>query len=191
IVQPGRMPTLLPALDTLWLELVVPSFYCMALSDSVPEFVPAPQPDPAAISRVQIFYSFEGDALERRQTGLLTAQLDPALIAAEPPAPPPALPVEMREPGRPVPSFATLQYEGSRSGFCGVPEEPLELLTTVWTTPSGGRFCVLHYGGAPRKYLFDLDRDSIIELEMWDPDADGRFEARRAARLAIPPFLLP
>src|SRR5690606_39824625 len=88
IVQPGRMPTLLPALDTLWLELVVPSFYCMALSDSVPEFVPAPQPDPAAISRVQIFYSFEGDALERRQTGLLTVQLDPALIAAEAPEPP-------------------------------------------------------------------------------------------------------
>src|SRR5690606_24979900 len=191
IVQPGRMPTLLPALDTLWLELVVPSFYCMALSDSVPEFVPAPQPDPAAISRVQIFYSFEGDALERRQTGLLTVQLDPALIAAESPAPPPAFPVEMREPGLPMPSFAWLQYEGSRRGFCGEPEEPIELLTTVWTTPSGGRFFVLHYGGAPRKYLFDPDRDSIIELEMWDPDADGRFEARRAARLAIPPFLLP
>src|SRR5690606_5611028 len=61
VVQPGRMPTLLPALDTLWLELVVPAFYCMTLSDSVPEFVPAPQPDPAAVSRVQIFYSFEGD----------------------------------------------------------------------------------------------------------------------------------
>jgi len=190
-IQPGRMPTLLPALDTLWLELVVPSFYCMTLSDSVPEFVPAPQPDPAAISRVQIFYSFEGEELKGRQTGLLTVQLDPALIAAETPEPPPVFPVEMREPGLPLPAFEWLQYEGSRRGFCGEPEEPLELLTTVWTTPSGGRFFVLHYGGAPRKYLFDLNRDSIIELEMWDPDADGRFEARRAARLAIPPFLLP
>ncbi len=191
VVQPGRMPTLLPALDTLWLELVVPAFYCMTLSDSVPEFVPAPQPDPAAVSRVQICYSFEGDELERRQTGLLTVQLDPALIAAEAPEPPPVFPVEMREPAVPMPAFEWLQYEGSRRGFCGEPEEPLELLTTVWTTPSGGRFFVLHYGGAPRKYLFDLDRDSIIELEMWDPDADGRFEARRAARLAIPSFLLP
>jgi len=191
VIRPGRMPTLLPALDTLWLELVVPSFYCMTLSDSVPEFVPAPRPDPVAVSRVQIFYSFEGDELKGRQTGLLTVQLDPALIAAETPEPPPVFPVEMREPGLPLPAFEWLQYEGSRHGFCGEPEEPLELFTTVWTTPSGGRFFVLYYGGAPRKYLFDLDRDSIIELEMWDPDADGRFEARRAARLAIPPFLLP
>ena len=191
LIEPGRMPSLLPGADTLWLELVVPSFYCMILSDSVPEFVPAPRPDPVAVSRAQIFYSFEGEDLEERQTGLLTIQLDPALVAAEVPEPPPPFPVEMREPGVPLPSFGWLQYEGSRRGFCGEPEEPIELLTTVWSTPSGGRFFVLDYGGAPRKYLFDLDRDSIIELEMWDPDADGRFEARRAARLAIPPFLLP
>jgi hypothetical protein len=191
LIEPGRMPRLLPGADTLWLELVVPSFYCMTLSDSVPEFVPAPRPDPAAVSRAQIFYSFEGEELKERQTGLLTIQLDPALVAAEVPEPPPSFPVEMREPSVPLPSFGWLRYEGSRRGFCGEPEEPIELLTTVWSTPSGGRFFVLDYGGAPRKYLFDLDRDSIIELEIWDPDADGRFEARRAARLAIPPFLLP
>ncbi len=50
---------------------------------------------------------------------------------------------------------------------------------------------MIDHGGVPRKYLFDLDRDSIIELEMWDPDGDGEFETRRQARLPIPAFLLP
>jgi hypothetical protein len=42
-----------------------------------------------------------------------------------------------------------------------------------------------------RKRLYDLNRDGIIELETWDGDADGRFEARREARYATPAFLLP
>jgi hypothetical protein len=50
---------------------------------------------------------------------------------------------------------------------------------------------VVSYGGAARKYLYDLDRDSIIELEVWDPDADGRFEASRPTRMPIPEFLMP
>src|SRR5207237_1239421 len=74
---------------------------------------------------------------------------------------------------------------------CGDPEQPMQIVSHEWDTPEGGRFFVLDYGGKPRKYLFDLNRDSIIELEMWDSDGDGHFDARRAAHYPIPSFLLP
>jgi hypothetical protein len=61
----------------------------------------------------------------------------------------------------------------------------------LWETATGGRLFVVSYGGAARKYLYDLDRDSIIELEIWDPDSDGRFEASRPTRMYIPEFLMP
>ncbi len=190
-VAPGGEPVRLIGLDTLWLEPVIPSFYCVAFSDSVPDFVPAPPAPVEAISRVQIFYAFEGSALEERQTGLLTIQLDPELLRRQAPDPPPTFTATYTEPRAAMPAFSALIYRGSRRAFCGEPEYPLELLSTLWETPGGGRFIVLDHGGAPRKYLFDLDRDSIIELEMWDPDGDGDFEARREARLPIPAFLMP
>jgi hypothetical protein len=190
-IDPGRLPTLLPAADTIWLEPIIPSFYCMALSDSVPEFVPAPPAPIETIARVQIFYSFGGEGLEQRQTGLLNVRLDPGLLRSEAPRAPPLYPAEYREPAVAMPAFQALRYVGSRRAYCGEPDDPLELLSTLWETPDGGRFIVLAHGGAPRKYLFDLDRDSIVELEMWDPDSDGYFEARRAASLPIPAFLLP
>jgi hypothetical protein len=189
--QPGGPPLLLPSLDTLWLEPVLLSYYCIAFSDSVPDFVPAPPAPVEAISRVQIFYSFEGGTLEERQTGLLTVQLDPELLRRKAPEPAPTFTATYSEPKTPMPAFEALVYRGSRRAFCGEAEYPLELLSTLWETPGGGRFFVLDHGGAPRKYLFDLDRDSIIELEIWDPDGDGDFEARREARLPIPAFLMP
>src|SRR6185369_5375969 len=67
----------------------------------------------------------------------------------------------------------------------------LELYDVLWETATGGRFFLVYHGGAPRKYLFDLDRDSVIELEMWDPDSDGQFEASRPAHMPIPEFLMP
>jgi hypothetical protein len=60
-----------------------------------------------------------------------------------------------------------------------------------WETANGGRVLVLSTNGRPRKQLFDLDRDSIIELEMWDPNRDGKFEAWRQAEYAIPTLVLP
>src|SRR5690606_25221186 len=176
-------------LDTLWLEPVIPSFYCVALADSVPEFVPAPPAPVEAIARVQIFYSFSGEDMEERQTGLLGVELDPAMLEQEIPEAPPVFPAQYREPAAPRPELGALRYIGSRQAFCGEPEAPIELLSTLWETPSGGRFFVLDHGGAPRKYLFDMDRDGIIEREMWDPDGDGDFEATREARIPIPPFL--
>ncbi|HEX7118433.1 MAG TPA: hypothetical protein VF212_06575 [Longimicrobiales bacterium] len=181
----------LAALDTLWLEPVIPSFYCVSMADSVPDFVPAPPAPVEAIARVQIFYSFEGGDLDQRQTGLLTVQLDPELLEREAPDPPPVFPTAYREPAMPRPVLGPLRYGGSRRSFCGEPELPLELLSTLWLTPPGGRFFVIDHGGVPRKYMFDLNRDSIIELEMWDPDGDGDFEAQREARLPIPAFLIP
>src|SRR5207253_7505707 len=53
------------------------------------------------------------------------------------------------------------------------------------------RYFVVYYGSNPRKWLFDLNSDSIIEMEMWDSDQDGKFESRRAARMMIPSFLMP
>lgn len=190
-IEPGRLPTIVPAIDTLWLELVVPNFDCIALSDSVPDFVPAPVPDAESLSRITIFYSFGGGELDRRQTGLLRVQVDPNVLRREVPPPPPVFKTELRRPEMPLPPMGALNYVGSRRAFCGAPEAPIEILSTLWETPEGGRFFVLDHGGAPRKYLFDLDRDGIVELEMWDPDGEGRFVARRAARYPIPAFLMP
>lgn len=190
-VEPSGRTLSLPVLDTVWLEPIVPSFYCVALADSVPEFVPAPPAPVEAIARVQIFYSFSGEDMEERQTGLLGVELDPAMLEQEIPEAPPVFPAQYREPAAPRPELGALRYIGSRQAFCGEPEAPIELLSTLWETPSGGRFFVLDHGGAPRKYLFDMDRDGIIEREMWDPDGDGDFEATREARIPIPPFLMP
>jgi len=179
------------AADTLWLETILPAFQCVVLADQVPEFVPSPPVAAEALSRVQIFYSFEGEGLDRRHTGLLRVQLDPAVLRLEAPERPPVYATEYRSPGHAMPPFLALKYMGNRQAFCGEADDPIEILSTLWETPEGGRFLVLDHGGAPRKYLFDLDRDSIVEMEMWDATGDGHFEARRPARLPLPAFLMP
>lgn len=190
-LEPGRAPVMLPGLDTLWIEPLTPSLYCTALSDSVPEFVPAPPVDPNAMSRVQIFYSFDGRRIRQRQTGLLTVQMDPRLIRRNPAAALPVFETAITKPEAPRPELGSLQYVGARLSPCGDPSQPIELHTALWETAEGGRFFVLYNGGVPRKHLYDLNRDSIIELEMWDADGDGKFEARRPARITIPGFLMP
>jgi hypothetical protein len=182
---------MLPGLDTLWIEPLTPSLYCTALSDSVPEFVPAPPVNPEAMSQVKIFYSFTGDRIRTRQTGLLTVQVDPSLIRRNPATALPTFETVITKPVAPRPEVGALHYVGARLSPCGDPSQPIELHTALWETETGGRFFVLYHGGVPRKYLYDLNRDSIIELEMWDADADGKFEARRAARITIPGFLMP
>jgi len=190
-VEPGRLPELLPGVDTLWIEPLLPAFHCTAASDSVPEFVPAPQPDPATLTPVRIFYSFEGDDIDTRQTGLLSVDIDPALLRRASAPPIPDYPTRIRATGFPLPALGALRYAGHRRAQCGAPEEPVEVYTSLWETLSGGRFFVLYHGGAPRKYLFDLDRDGVIELEYFDPDRFGRFRAVRQTRIPVLPFLLP
>lgn len=189
-VQPGRLPVLLPALDTLWLEVVVPRVYCVALADSIPEFLPAPPPAVGPLSRVRIFYAFEGGDLSRRRTGTLSVRIDSSLLHVQVPETLPTFPMET-DAAIARPPLGTLAYEGARRSRCGEPEDPMELLSSVWTTTSGGRFITLDYGGKVRKQLYDLDGDGVVERESWDPDGDGSFEATRRARLPIPDFLLP
>lgn len=190
-INPGAAPTVLASLDTLWLEAIVPTLYCNAASDSVPEFIAAPPQDPRAMATVRIFYSFEGRTIRQRQTGLLTVQVDPALVRRNPAATPPVFEIEIKKPEAPKPELGALTFVGSRMSMCGDPSQPVELHTALWETLDGGRYFVIYHGGAPRKHLYDLNRDSIIELEMWDADSDGKFEARRAARINIPGFIMP
>lgn len=190
-IEPGHQPAILAGLDTLWLEAVVPSMYCTTLADSVPEFVSAPAQNPAVLSRVRVFYSFTGPTVRQRQAGLLTIQVDPNLVKRDPAPTPPVYETEVIKPQAPRPEMGELRYVGARVTWCGDPGQPVEIHDVLYQTPDGGRFFVLYNGGTPRKYLFDLNRDSIIELEMWDQDNDGKFESRRPARMAIPSFLMP
>ena len=189
-IDPGQSPTMIMDGDTLWLEAIVPAIYCTTLGDSVPEFIPAPAQNAELMAKVSIFYSFEGGT-RQRQTGLLTVQVDPNLVRRTPASPFPTFQTQVIRPEAPKPQLEALVQVGDRITRCGDPGRPIELHSVLWETPGGARFIVLYYGGAPRKYLFDLDRDSIVELEMWDADSDGKFESRRAARMAIPAFLLP
>lgn len=189
-VEPGRLPTLIPALDTLWLELEVPDYHCVALADSVPELLAADLPPLSTLGLVRIFYSFEGGDLTARQTGTLTVRLDTTLLDLPVPRPSPTYPVVL-DSATADPDPGTLRLAGRRVAWCGDPLDPLELTSTVWLTPGGGRVITLAHGGAVRKRLYDLDGDGVIERESWDSDGDGVFEATRRARLAIPGFLLP
>jgi hypothetical protein len=112
-VEPGRLPTLLPAFETLWLEAVIPRYYCVELADSIPEFVPAPPPPLEAMSRVRLFYALEGGDVVERLTGILSLELDTAAMAVTLPDPPPTFPVE-RDPELANPDLGPLELVGSR-----------------------------------------------------------------------------
>lgn len=189
-VEPQRLPELLPGLDTVWLEVVIPSYYCVAVADSIPEFVVAPPPPLSSLAQLRIFYSFSGGDLPDRHTGTLAVRLDTTVLEKDMPEQAPAFPMEADR-QRAMPEFQALSYVGSRRARCGEADDPMELLSTVWEDPSGARFIALDYGGAVRKHLYDLDGDGVIDRESWDPDRDGVFEATRRARLPIPEFLLP
>lgn len=191
-IQHGRVPTLLPGVDTLWLEPFVPDYYCTSDSDSVPQLIPSARPDSAGILPVRIFYSFEGAELRRRQTGLLTVQVEGGAFSRSGPADDPsAAPVQLQLPEAPRPEMGALVDGGSRTAECGPPGDPMTVYSRLWLTADSGRMISVHFGGQPRKEFYDLDRDSVIELEMWDPDGDGRMEAWRRLRLPIPEYLLP
>jgi hypothetical protein len=189
-LEPGRLPALLPRHDTLWLEVVIPTVYCVAVGDSIPEFGPAPPPPLAALSDVRLFYSFEGGDLSDRRTGTLSVRIDTTLLRVDIPDAPPVFEM-VHDPVAARPPLGSLRREGSRRALCGEPEAPLAILSTVWATADGGRFITLDYGGTVRKRLYDLDGDGVIERESWDPTGTGAFTATRQARFPIPEFLLP
>jgi hypothetical protein len=188
---PDSQPVLLAAIDTLWIEPVLHAYECVLTADRVPEFVPTPAYDPEELARIEAFYSFIGGSEGVRQAGLLELGVDPdRLRIPAAPAPPNTRPA-VTEPAAEMPDVGALGYLGERRAECGDPMQPIELHTIAWGTANGGTFLVLYHGGSPRKYLFDLNGDDIAEIEMWDPDGDGDFEARRPTRLPIPDYLFP
>jgi hypothetical protein len=189
-IEPGLLPAMLPAYETLWIEALVPRYYCVEMGGGIPEFLPAPPPPLTAMSDVRIFYVLEGGDMPERQTGTLSLRLDTTLMAVTMPAQPPAFPIETgAELARPA--LGPLQLVGSRQVLCGEPEAPMELLSTVWESEGGARLITLDYGGTVRKHLFDLNGDGVIDRESWDPEGDGRFTATRRVRMPTPEFLLP
>lgn len=189
-VLPRRVPVMLPAHDTLWLEVVVPTYYCVALGDSVPEFVPAPPPPLHTMSNVRLFYSFEGGDLKERRTGTLAIHIDSTLLAVERAPDVPSFEM-VNDPALAQPDLGPLVEAGSRRSRCGEPGSAMELLSTVYETEAGGRVIALDYGGKVRKNLYDLDDDGVIERESWSTGASRAFTATRRTALPIPAFLLP
>lgn len=188
-LAPGSVPELL--LDTIWLQTDIASYTCTVLSDGVPEFMPAPSIDVALMSRIDVFYSFRSPDTDTRQAGLLKLHVDSSTLRQPAPL--------MGEAGVPVlseleaqrPEMSGLYQSATTETQCGDPQQPVPLQSVVYTNDAGGRFLVVYHDGAPRKYLFDMNGDSIVEREMWDPDADGSFEASRTTRYSIPAFLFP
>src|SRR5690606_24345883 len=68
---------------------------------------------------------------------------------------------------------------------CGDPQQPVRLQSVVYQGNDGGRFIVVYHEGAPRKYLKDMNADSIVEREMWGHDGDGACEATRTTLYTI------
>lgn len=189
-IQPGALPSVVRGTENLRLVPALPPYMCILTGD-VPDFVPAPRYDPGPLSRVEIFWSIgDGDA-GPRQTGILTVSIDPARLDSKPVPEPPVFPAQISVGNAARPELGPLVDGGARSAQCGEPEHPITVGTHLWETAAGGRFLVVYHDTVPRKYLYDLDRDSLVELELWDSDGDGEFEGRRRARYPIPAYLLP
>lgn len=188
-LEPGAVPELL--LDTLWLEPNLSSYTCAVLTDGVPEFQPRPPVDPALLSQVDVFYSFLSPDTDARQAGLLRVRVDPSLLNVPPAAMGEPGPPELQEPAIELPPLDALYQMAMTEATCGDPQQPVRLQSVVYQGNDGGRFIVVYHEGAPRKYLMDMNADSIVEREIWDPDGDGAFEATRTTRYPIPEFLFP
>lgn len=190
-VEPGRLPTLLPALDTLWLELAIPDYYCIALADSVPELIPATPMDRSTLAGVRIFYAFQGGDPPQRSAGTLTIRLDSALPDYPVPALPPAYPV-VTDSALASPDLGLLTLVGRRPVRCGGDGDAVELMSTVWRADrGGGRMVTLAEGDVVLKRLYDANGDGIIDRESWDADGDGILETTRRTRLPMPMLLMP
>ena len=188
-LAPGGFPEML--LDTLWLEPDIASYTCAIMSDGVPEFMPAPAINSDLLSRVDIFYSFRAPETTSRMSGLLRVRVPPESLQ-QPPAPmeDPSVPL-LIEPKAPMPELGGLVQTSTVNTMCGDPQQPVQLQSVAYANEAGARFVVLYHDGAPRKYLFDMNGDSMVDREMWDPDGDGNFEAERTTRYALPAFLFP
>lgn len=190
-IEPSEQTMVLPGVDTIYLEPDLPRYYCALQAMQVPEFSPAPSYNAEMISDVRIFYSFQTAGGAERHTGVLAVQLDPSLLQVTPASMPPRFNTVVREPEAPAPELGVVSFAGARAATCGDPEQPVQLYTVIWENRAGARQYVIFVDGAPRKRLYDMNSDGIVDFEMWDAGGDGRFEASREARYPVPEFLLP
>jgi hypothetical protein len=186
-IDPDGAPVVLPGLDTIWIEPDLPAQTCV-LRDGVPEFMPASQHDASSLADVRIFYSIVTGRASERHSGLLEVRVDPRLIRTQPAPPPQLSRTVFLAPGAELPALGRMRTLGARTAHCGDPEQPVELYTVTSETQTG-RFYVIYIDGTARKHLYDLNGDGFVDLETWDGDGDGRFEARRDVRYAVPEFV--
>jgi hypothetical protein len=189
-LRPHEMPTILPGLDTLWIEAVLPQFHCDLIADAVPEFIPAPPYDAATLASVRLFYTLDADTRDR-QSGLLTVDLDPSLLRRTDAVAPQRARVTMHPLSAPRPELGPLSQVGTRTAACGDPGHAIELHTILWEGEAGGLLYEVQVRNESRKLLYDLNRDGRVDLEIWDAEGDGGFRARREASYPVPSFLRP
>lgn len=189
-LEPGRFPTVLPAASRLWVRPFNSPWRCRLDDEGRPAFIPAPQLDPASLADVVAFWSVEEAGSDRRGTGNFSISLDPTFFDIPPAAQPPAYPAERLPADAPRPDLATLPLEGRQHAACGGAIEPLTVQSAVYRA-GAGRILVVSTGDTLRRWLFDLDGDSIVEAEAWDARGSGRLDLARHARYPIPEFLLP
>jgi hypothetical protein len=189
-IEPAALPLVPAGLDHLWITAELSGITCRLRWDGVPEFAQAPAYDAGLLSMVEAFYVLE--SRDERHTGLLSIRLDEARAQAEPEEFQTGQ-VTVVNGGVRLPSLAKLAFDGARSTVCGAPEQRVALESFVWRTGAKetGRWIQVVAGGRVRRMLYDTTGDGWIDLEVWDGQGDGRFEARRAVSYRTPPFLLP
>lgn len=188
-IEPDVLPVVMAGAEDLHLAFARPSITCR-LDAGVPVFAPAPPYPAEQLAEIEVFWSIETEDAGRRQAGTMRLWFDPAHVRPVRPTDAVFGAVTVERPDVQMPRVPLTALEGVRESTCGEPGRAEEMRSTAWTT-SNGRFLILSFRESPRKYLFDLDGNGIIELEAWDIDGDGHFEARRNTSFPIPPELLP
>jgi hypothetical protein len=131
-------------------------------------------------------FSFRWGAAGARRTGVLRLALDVA-----PPEAPAGSFAEREVPDLRPGGFLlgdTLLAPRARyGGTCsdGTRSHPLTVQFLA-SDASLARAYLVGAGAHPRLRLEDLNGDDVLDAEAWDPDGDGRFEARRTLALPLP-----
>ena len=188
-VEPDVLPAVMPGAEDLLLAFSRPSITCR-LDNGVPVFAPAPPYPAEQLAQIEVFWSIETEAAATRQAGTMRLTFDPSHVRPLRANDAVFGPVVVERPDVTLPRVPLSALEAVRETTCGDPGRAEGMRSTIWTAGSG-RFFILSFRESPRKYLFDLNGDGTVELEAWDIDGDGHFEARRNAAFPIPAELLP
>jgi pentapeptide MXKDX repeat protein len=188
-VEAGAFPVVVAGSERIRLEFLRGAMSCR-LENGVPMFAPSPPYPPELLARVEAFWSIETAGRAGRQTGPVTITFDPAHIGPVRPRSASFGPIAVQRPGVSLPRIPIVAFAGVRDTECGEPGRAEPLQSFTWATENG-RLLILAYRGAPRMLLFDLNGDDRVELETWDIDGDGHYEARREVSFPLPPSLLP